>query len=171
MLAHSSGRPGVQAVSQAGLTLYKLPGASRLHTQPQSLPCSWQPELQELGIWAAHGRGGRPGWAGFGSICLQRLSGLLTVRWDGMGAYAGPWLSQDLLNRMIAYSLVSRVTVGGWGGGFRRKPWRGKTYSGQQPETRTHHTTQAWQAGLISTPSLHGFLPQHGCSRQRWMSR
>lgn len=64
-----------------------LTSASQLHTQPQEeselLLCSWQPELQELGIWAAHGTGGRPDWAGFGSICLQLLSGLLAVRWDG----------------------------------------------------------------------------------------
>lgn len=46
-----------------------LPSARQFHTQPQEeselLLCSWQPELQELGIWAAHGRGGRPDWAGF----------------------------------------------------------------------------------------------------------
>lgn len=61
--------------------------ASQLHTQPQGeselLPCSWQPELLELGIWAAHGRGSRPDQAGFASIRLQLLSGLLAVRRDG----------------------------------------------------------------------------------------
>lgn len=56
---------------------------TQLQEESECLLCSWQPELQELGIWAARGRGGRPDWAGFGSICLQLLSSLLAVRWDG----------------------------------------------------------------------------------------
>lgn len=85
-----------------------LPGASQLYTQPQSLPCSWQPELQEHGIWAAHGRGGRPGWAGFGSVCLQLLSGLLAVRQHGR-------LCRSLPLSAPAYQLSSEQ--GGSGGG------------------------------------------------------
>lgn len=66
---------------------------------------------------------------------------------------------------MTGHSSVSRVAVGGVGLPPGNYGEGGRTYRGQEPETRTHHVTQAWQSSLISTPCLHVFFSMAALSR------
>lgn len=132
-----------------------LTSASQLRTQPQEeselLPCSWQPVLLELGIWAARGRGGRPDQAGFASICLQLLSGLSAVRRDGGLCRSLPSFSIcSTGERMAGHSPVSGRQWVGWG--FPRKPRRGREDL-QWPRARDQDTL--CNPGLVGKSNLH----------------
>lgn len=181
--ANSSGHPGVQAVSWVGLVLYKLLGPQDVPDKCKPTPYPATGRVRAFAVFLAacasgtwhlgcpwERRQARPGW-----ICLHLSPALIwpfgcEAGWGPMQVFA---LFQRLLNRREdGWTFSSERGGSGWGGASPGNHGEGgRTYSGQEPETRTHYATQAWWANLISIPCLHVFLPQHGCSKQRWMSR
>jgi hypothetical protein len=179
MPANSSDHPGVQAVSWVGLVLYKLIGQQDVSDKCKPTPYPATGRVRALAVFLAARASGtwhlgcpwereqaRPGW-----ICLHPSPAPI----GPFGCEAG-WGPMQVLASFSACSTGDRMAEhtpvsgsgSGWGGASPGNHGEGgRTYSGQEPETRTHHATQAWRANLISILCLHAFLPQHGCSKQR----